>query len=61
MSIDDLSKNLDKAISTYELEAGAACNYCDEVTGEALATMRNATVKALSEFKAELLTYLNQN
>ena len=61
MTINELSKNLDQAISTYETEAGAACNYCDETTGDALSTMRKATVNALSSFKAELLTYLNQN
>lgn len=61
MSIDELSENLDKAISTYEKEAGLACSLCDETTGDALVKMREANMKALSTFKAELLTYLNQN
>lgn len=60
MNIDTLNKKLDDIISTYESEAGSACNYCDETTGEAFATIRKATVKALSDFKAELLTYLTQ-
>lgn len=61
MTIKELSQKLDKAISTYELEAGSACNYCDENTGESLNTIRKATAKALSEFKAEILTYLSQS
>lgn len=61
MSIDDLSKNLDKAISVYEKEAGSACSFCDVTTGDALVKMREANMKVLSTFKAELLTYLNQN
>lgn len=61
MSIDELSQKLDKAISTYEIEAGSACNICDETTGDALVKMREANMKALSTFKAELLTFLNQN
>lgn len=60
MRIEDLSKNLDHVIHDFEHDAGNACQYCDENTGEAISEMRKATVKALSSFKAELLTYLNQ-
>ena len=61
MEISDLNKNLDNAISTFKAEAGAACNYCDETTGEAFSTMWKATAKALTEFKVELLAYFNQD
>lgn len=61
MTIDELSKNLDNAISDYETNAGLACTYCnDDATGEALSTIRQATAHALSRFKAEILTYLTQ-
>ncbi len=60
MTIDELSKNLDKIISTYETQAGTACSYCDEANGNALAASHDATAKALSSFKAEILTYLAQ-
>ena len=60
MSIEELSANLDKIISTYEYEAGTACQYCDTGTGEALSESHKATVKALSSFKAEILSYLSQ-
>lgn len=60
MTIEDLSRKLDKVITTYEEEAGAACNYCDnEYTGNAMAASHNATAKALSSFKAEILTFLS--
>lgn len=61
MTINELSKNLDNVISDYENEAGKACTYCcDDATGEALSASRTATARALSRFKAEILTYLAQ-
>lgn len=61
MTIDELSKNLDKIITEYEVSAGNACSYCDdESNGNALSESHRATAKALSAFKAEILTYLSQ-
>lgn len=61
MKIEELSKNLDKAISDYEREAGHACQYCsDDYNGEALSASHKATAHALASFKAEILTYLSQ-
>ncbi len=61
MTIEDLSKQLDKAITAYAEEAGKACSYCDnESTGNALSASHQATVHALSSFKAEILTYFSQ-
>ncbi len=60
MSIEELSTNLDKVISKYEHEAGAACQYCDLATGDALSTSHKATAHALSSLKAEILSYLSQ-
>lgn len=61
MTLTELSDNLDKTISRYEVEAGKACSYCsDEYTGNALSASHEATAKALSAFKADILTYLGQ-
>lgn len=60
MTIEDLSRNLDKVISNYENQAGKACSYCEGYVGDALAESHRATAKALSSFKAEILTYLSQ-
>lgn len=61
MTINELSQNLDKAISDYETAAGHACSMCcDDFSGEALSESHKATAHALSAFKAEILTYLLQ-
>lgn len=61
MTITELDQNLDKIISSYEQEAGAACQLCnDDNSGDALAASHEATAKALSSFKAEILLYLSQ-
>lgn len=61
MTITELNQRLDKTISCYEQEAGNACQYCnDESTGDALAENYKAVAKALTSFKAEILTYLSQ-
>lgn len=61
MSIEELSTNLDKVISDYRNEAGLACQYCSDLSnGDALSASHNATVHALSSFKAEILSYLSQ-
>lgn len=61
MKIEELSSNLDKAISVYQTEAGYACQYCSDLSnGEALSESHKATVKVLASFKSEILTYLSQ-
>lgn len=58
MTLNELSDRLDKTISCYETEAGKACS--DDYTGNALSASHEATAKALSAFKADILTYLGQ-
>lgn len=61
MTLIELSDRLDKTISCYEAEAGKACSYCsDDYTGNALSASHEATAKALSAFKADILAYLDQ-
>ena len=61
MTIEDLNKNLDNIITTYEHNAGEACKYCDDTTGNALYLSHQATSKALSAFKNEILLYLKNS
>lgn len=62
MTIDDLNKNLDSVITTFENKATTACSYCDdEFTFNALSASHQAISSALSSFKRELITYLQNN
>lgn len=62
MELKELSEHLDTVISAYQNEAGKACQYCSDLSiGDALSASHNATAKALTLFKAEILTYLSQH
>lgn len=62
MNIEELSVKLDSAIANYQTEAGAACQYCSDLSnGDALSASHKATVHALSTFKSEILAYLSQH
>lgn len=61
MTLDDLNRQLEKVIEVYEAEAGKASSYAsDEYTENALHASHQATAKALSAFKADIITFLSQ-